>query len=235
MSAFSGFPEGKVSFTSIPVQFFSELLPEIDHLGELKVSVYVFHRLNHMEGVFRYLRLDHFLEDEVFMHGMGQTPQEAEACLAESLERCLDRGTLIKAELALENGPETFYFLNSPKGRAAVDAIERGAWRPSGDSLAPVDLTLEHPNAFRLYEEHIGPLTPMIAETLRDAEKTYPARWIEDAIRLAVENNVRRWNYVAAILRRWQEEGRDDRKDRRDSEKDRRRYVEGEFSEFIEH
>jgi DnaD/phage-associated family protein len=96
-------------------------------------------------------------------------------------------------------------------------------------------LTLEHPNAFQLYEEHIGPLTPMIAETLRDAEKTFPARWIEDAIRIAVENNVRRWNYVAAILRSWQEGGRDDRKDRRDSEKDRRRYVEGEFSDFIEH
>jgi DnaD/phage-associated family protein len=235
MSTFSGFPEGKVSFTSIPAQFFSELLPEIDHLGELKVSVYVFHRLNHMEGVFRYLRLGHFLEDEVFMRGMGQTPQEAEAYLAESLERCLDRGTLIKAALALENGPETFYFLNSPKGRAAVDSIKRGKWRPSGDPLAPVDLTLEHPNAFQLYEEHIGPLTPMIAETLRDAEKTYPARWIEDAIRIAVENNVRRWNYVAAILRSWQEGGRDDRKDRRDSEKDRRRYVEGEFSDFIEH
>jgi DNA replication protein DnaD len=67
-----------------------------------------------------------------------------------------------------------------------------------------------------------------------DAEETYPAQWIEDAFRLAVENNVRRWNYVQAICR-WQEGGRDDRKDRRDTEKDRRRYVEGEFSDFIEH
>ena len=75
----------------------------------------------------------------------------------------------------------------------------------------------------------------MIAEALRDAERTYPALWIEDAVRIAVENNIRNWRYVAAILNRWQAEGRDDRKDRRDSEKDRRRYIEGEFADFIEH
>jgi DnaD/phage-associated family protein len=75
----------------------------------------------------------------------------------------------------------------------------------------------------------------MIAETLRDAEDTYPNQWIEEAVQIAVENNVRRWNYVDAILKRWQEGGRDEREDRRDTEKDRRRYVEGEFSDFIEH
>jgi DnaD/phage-associated family protein len=93
-----------------------------------------------------------------------------------------------------------------------------------------LDLSLDQPNIFQLYEQHIGPLTPMIADTLREAERIYPADWIEEAIRLAVENNVRRWRYVDAILRRGQEEGRDDRKDGRDTEKDRRRYAEWENS-----
>ncbi len=65
------------------------------------------------------------------------------------------------------------------------------------------------PNAFRLYEENIGPLTPMLADALRDAEKTYPQGWVEDAITIAVTANVRRWNYIAAVLKRWQESGRD--------------------------
>ena len=34
MSPFTGFPSGKVRFTSIPAPFFSDLLPEIDQLGE---------------------------------------------------------------------------------------------------------------------------------------------------------------------------------------------------------
>lgn len=235
MEAFGGFGEGKVGFTTIPDPFFSELLPKIDDLGELKVTVYAFWRLDHMEGVFRYLRRANFLEDADLMQGMGATPDEAEKNLYASLDRCVGRGTLLKANVHLEEGEETFYFLNSPKGRAAVDAIARGEWQPTGDSLAPIDVSPAHPNIFRLYEENIGPLTPMVAESLRDAEQTYPSSWIEEAIQEAVENNVRRWNYVEAILKRWQEEGRYERRDRRDTEEDRRRYVEGEFSDYIEH
>jgi DnaD/phage-associated family protein len=230
-----GFPEGKIQFTRIPGPFFSELLPQIDHLGELKVMLYVFWRLEHMEGVFRALRRADFLEDARFMAALGKDPSLGGAALDEALEHCVQRGSLLRATAQLEQGEEIFFFLNSPKGRAAVQAIARGEWRPSGDPQAPLELDLEQPNIYRLYEEHIGPLTPMIAEALREAEQAYPARWIEDAVRIAVENNVRRWSYVEAILARWQEGGRDERTNRRDTEKDRRRYVEGEFSEFFEH
>jgi DNA replication protein DnaD len=61
---------------------------------------------------------------------------------------------------------------------------------------------------------------------LKEAEQTYPTDWIEDAMRIAVENNVRRWRYVQAILRSWQEEGRDDQ-NRGNTEKDRQRYLKG--------
>ena len=169
------------------------------------------------------------------MASLSDDPQQARADLEESLTRCLQRNTFMKATLELENGAEDFYFLNTPKGRAAIRAIERGEWRHSGDPASPIELFEETPNIYELYEENIGPLTPMIAETLKDAEDTYPQQWIEDAVRIAVENNVRRWSYVEAILKRWQEGGRDERTDRRDTEKDRRRYVEGEFSDFIEH
>ncbi len=98
--------------------------------------------------------------------------------------------------------------------------------------MAPIQ---ETPNIFRLYEEHIGPLTPMIAEALGDAEDTYPPIWIEEAVRIAVENNKRSWRYVEAILERWQQEGRDERKDKRYAEKNGREYTEGKYSDFIEH
>jgi DnaD/phage-associated family protein len=235
MKSFAGFPEGKVQFTSIPDLFFRSLLPLIDHLGELKTTLYAFWFLDHMEGAFRYMRRQDFLEDQDFMAGLAEDPQQARTDLEEALARCLQRKTFIKATLELGTGAEDFYFLNTPKGRAAVQAIVRGEWRHSGDPAFPLELLPEAANIYNLYEENIGPLTPMIAETLQDAEETYPYKWIEDAVRIAVENNVRRWSYVDAILKRWQEGGRDERKDRRDTEKDRRRYVEGEFSDFIEH
>lgn len=234
MPIFQGFPEGKMRMTPIPGPFFSDLLPEIDHLGELKVTLYLFWRLDRMEGAFRTMRRSDFAGDARLMQGLGKTRREAEAALDDALERAVGRGVLLKATLRLENGEECYYFLNSARGRAAVEAIQQGKWSPTGEGYPPIDLNLERPNIFRLYEEHIGPLSPMIAEALRDAEDSYPQEWIEDAFRIAVENNVRKWRYIDAILRSWKEEGRDEQ-DRRNPEEDRYRYIKGKFSDFIEH
>lgn len=228
MPAFTGFPSGKTHLTPVPSAFFSELLPQIDHLGEMKVTLYAFWFLDRMEAPVRYLRYADFAEDERLMQGLGKN------ALDDALERAVQRGTLLKVQ-GPEDAPEDrLYFLNTPRGRAAVQAIQKGEWKPRLEEHPPVSLEVERPNIYRLYEENIGPLTPLIADMLREAEKTYRSDWIEDAIRLAVQNNVRRWKYVEAILKSWQEEGRDGT-NRRDPEKDRRRYIEGEFADFIEH
>jgi DnaD/phage-associated family protein len=60
----------------------------------------------------------------------------------------------------------------------------------------------------------------MIADTLKDAETLYQAEWITDAIGLAVKNNKRNWKYIEAILKRWKEEGRAQKQDRRNDQKD---------------
>jgi DnaD/phage-associated family protein len=235
MPPFGGFSENKTRTTSIPGQFFSELLPAIDHLGELKVTLYLLWRFDHMEGTFRYLQRSDFVQDERFISGMGETTEETEALLDESLKKAVARGTLLLAGVNLDGKEVGLYFLNSPKGEAAVRAINNGQWRHTGKIHAPVELIQETPNIFRLYEEHIGPLTPMIAEALGEAEDTYPPIWIEEAVRIAVENNKRSWRYVEAILERWQQEGRDERKDKRYAEKNGREYIEGKYSDFIEH
>ncbi len=227
-SSFKGFPQGKVRLTPIPALFFHELLPYIDHLGELKVSLYAFWRMSYQEGNFRYLQLGDFTGDERFMQGLGGTPEAAQAALHDSLERAVQRGTLLRASIEVEEGEQSLYFVNSPRGREALQAIARGEWRPSGQAQQPVEILDEAPNIFRLYEENIGPLTPMIADALREAEQEFPIQWLEDAMRIAVENNARNWRYVEAILERWQEKGRDEQKDRRDTEKARRKYAEWE-------
>ena len=62
--------------------------------------------------------------------------------------------------------------LNSPGGRAAAQAITEGTWsRDGGVSSTP----MERPNIFGLYEQNIGPLTPLIADALKDAELSFPA------------------------------------------------------------
>ncbi|OGO41968.1 MAG: hypothetical protein A2W36_00080 [Chloroflexi bacterium RBG_16_58_14] len=231
---FDGFSEGKLRSVRIPEQFFRELLLEMDEAGELRLVLYVFWRLERMEGSFRYLRWSSLLADRVLLQSFA----EREA-LEEALERAVGRGVLLSASLPLEEEQERLIFLNNARGQAALQAIEKGEWRLTGDERQPLAVYTERPNIFKLYESNIGTLTPMIAEALQDAEKTYPADWIEDAIRIAVKNNKRNWHYVEAILKRWQEGGRDGKtqkserersgegdQDRRDPTEARRRYGE---------
>jgi DNA replication protein len=229
MKVFEGFQDGKTRSIPLPAAFFSELLTQIDTLGELKLALYVFWRLEQMEGSFRYFRESDFTQDIQFYKSLEVSEQPASVMLDEALQRGVQRGWLLQARVTLKE-EETLYFLNTPRGKAAVQAIQRGDWRPTGDHETPITLTAEPPNIYRLYEEHIGPLTPMLADTLRQAEQEYSPQWIEEAIRIAVENNVRNWRYVAAILKRWKDEGKDERKDRQDTEKARRRYSEWESS-----
>jgi DNA replication protein len=228
MKLFSGFPEGKVHQVKLPDPFFSELLHQIDDLGELKVLLYAFWRLDHLEGSFRYLRRKDFLSVAGLTQQSGMVGKDAGAALDDALERAVRRGTLLCACVELEGQNEALYFLNTARGRAVMQAIADGNWRTTGEPESPVEIILDTPNIFKLYEDNIGLITPMIAETLRDAEKSYPLEWIEEAIRIAVESNARTWRYVAAILDRWKEEGKVERKDRRDTEKARRRYAEWE-------
>ncbi len=228
---FTGFLAKATKTIPIPNTFFSELLPAIDHLGELKITLYAFWALSRKEGGFRYLSQREMASDRLLLNALrlpGVTPEES---LEEALERAVARGSLLQVTLTFAQGEETFYFLNSPKGRAAIEAIQAGKWTPSGEPERPLTLEVEYPNLFTLYEQNIGPLTPMIAEALRDAEESFPEHWIEEAIRIAVENNIRKWNYITAILEDWLTRGKDAREDRGDTEKARQRYLKGWFDD----
>ena len=237
MNTFRGFPPGKVHFTPLPAQFFSELLPEIDTLAELKVTLYAIWFLERQEGNLRYIAYEDFASDRRLLDGLaaaGQGDQDRQADLQRALQQAVQRGTLLEGRAEGAGPQQAFYFLNSPLGRAAYKAWQEDKWSPDSSSHPQALLEMERPNIFKLYEENIGPLTPMIADLLRDAETTYPYDWIEDAITRAVENNARKWSYIQAILRSWQEEGRNGT-NRQDSQKDYRRYINGEFGELIEH
>jgi DNA replication protein len=230
MKGFAGFPDGPVPMIPVPEGFFTQLLPEIDHLGEWKITLYAFWALSRREGRFRCLTLSGLRKDERLMATLAAGGREADANLTDALERASARGTLIAASAAQPG--EMYYFLNTPRGRAGAEALARGEWAPEGREDSE-GLWIERPNIFTLYEQNIGPLTPITADLLRDAEKEYSAAWIEEAIRIAVEQNARSWKYVSAILERWKKEGFGGRK--ASPGDDRKKYVEGEYADFIEH
>jgi DnaD/phage-associated family protein len=203
---FNGFPKGERNMTSVPTRFFSELLPHIDDLAELKLTIYCFWALQQRESNYRYLRLRDFLDDPLFMAGMGSDAAEAERAVRDALTRALKRETLLAVDVPTANGSETLYFMNTERGRRAVQALLRGDWQPSAEH--PIRLAPERPSIFALYEENIGVITPMLSEMLADAERTYPYEWIIEAICIAVKRNRRNWHYIEATLKRWAQEGK---------------------------
>lgn len=237
MEKFAGFPEGKARYTPIPDLFFQQLLPHIEHPGELKLTLYIFYFFGQSEGAFRFIRRADIHSDAGFLKGLAENSELAEAVLDEALHLALERGTLLSADLEIGGRKEICYFLNSPRGRAAIRAIQSGQWKVT-DPL-PVKAEISQPNIFQLYEQNIGPLSPILAEELGEAQDAFPDEWITEAFSIAVNKDKRSWRYVLAILDRWQREGYHGRKekpeDRRSSPEARRRYIEGEFSEHIEH
>lgn len=236
MQRFSGFPQGStVSAAAFPTQFFSDLLPLIDDLAELKVTLFCFYAISQQEGRFRFLRRDDFLKDEALKRSLlaCDPASTAETLLDSALERAIERGTLLTASVRLNGADERLYLVNTVNGRLALEQLKAGLWTPS-DGHALIEILPERPNIFRLYESNIGPLTPMIGDALKDAAEHYLPELIADAIREAVKSNKRSWRYIDAILKRWETEGRNGKPVERSGEPAGKQYVSGAFADFIE-
>src|SRR5690606_34573361 len=95
---------------------------------------------------------------------------------------------------------EQLYATNNPASRRAFEQIADGRLplgRPLPREAEPA--LPQRENVFQLYEANIGPLTPLVAEELREAEQLYPYEWLEEALREAALQNKRSWRYAAAI------------------------------------
>ena len=216
MKTFKGFTDSE-SFTQLPDTFFDHLLSQIDDAAELKVTLYLLWRVQHMDGPFRALREADFGTETLGLHADE---------VSSGIKKAVKRGTILKAE----HKADVFYFLNSPRGRAAATAFIKGQ---QGELTGMAPALFERPNIFRLYEENIGPLTPSIADALKDAEETYSAEWVAETIDLAVRNNKRNWRYCEAILKRWKEEGRGEKQGKRNIEKVDRDDIQRRVDEFF--
>ncbi len=242
MHGFAGFPAGKQPATAVPNIFFSELLPLIDNLTELKVTLHLFWLIGRKQskGALRYARLSELLADERLLEGLATRARSGEAALRDGLERAVARGTLLHATVHRGEQVEEWYMVNSDNGRAVLAKLRSGELNLLADLAEDVQLQVDRPNIFVLYEQNIGLLTPMIAEELREAERQYPAEWITDAFREATALNKRSWRYVARILKRWQDEGKTPagagRPDKPQDGEDRKRYYVPEgYEDLIEH
>ncbi|MEZ4711523.1 MAG: DnaD domain protein [Caldilineaceae bacterium] len=238
-TGFIGFPDKKMKPVIIPDHFFTDLLPQIEDMAELKLTLHCFWLLNEQSGDLRYLRGDDLRSDEKLLASLtlDNDLRAPKVVLEDALRRAVARNTLLRLEietdldgnvdLPADSAPsqadeteidfgltetviEEWYFMNTVKGRQTLALIRQGKL---GELLAVLPqnarLHVERPNIFVMYEQNVGFMSPMIADQLRDMEKSYSPAWIEEAFEIAVSQNARKLSYIQAVLKRWETDGRD--------------------------
>ncbi len=235
MKQFNGFPT-RMQFTSVPNFFFSTLLPQISDITELKTTLHIFETLYRKRGYPRFTTYRELSSNKSLMSSLRETAKSPDEALRNALEMATKRGTILHLVLDRGEAPEDVYSLNTEQNRQIAAKIKNGELRLSGLKVKEQTYieTEEQPDIFTLYEENIGMLTPMIADELREAEKLYPEAWVRDAIKEAVNQNIRKKSYILAILERWSAEGRSDGTHRRDFKKtDPDKYIKGKYGHMV--
>ena len=222
---FPGFPRS-VRVTPIPDPLLGVLLEGIDDLAELKVTLRAFWLAAQRKGPLPAVPLNEFLNDRALVEGLKGHDRSPKDAIRRGLDAAVRRRTLLR--LTDDRGAILFAVNTEPNRRAIGSGQPAEGSRDPEASGPPYEpANRARPNIYALYEHNIGTMTPMVAEQLKEAEGEYSQAWIREAFEIAASRNKRSWGYIAAILRSWAEEGREDGKSRRYSpENNRERYIE---------
>ncbi len=227
---FTGFPRS-VRCTPVPDPVLGSLLEQIQDLAELKVTLRGLWLLNQKRGPLRYVSLEEFLNDRALLQGLKTQHGDPRARIRRGLELAVERKTFLTNQNDAATPEQRIYLLNTESSRRALAQMRQSdtalpTSRPDEEGFSE-PAAQSRPNIFALFEDNVGTISPLLAEELKEAEQRYPASWIYDAFKIAVDENKRNWRYVAGILRRWAAEGRDHGEPRRHSKEDNStRYLE---------
>ena len=195
----------------MPESFFTQVMPKIQDLAELKVVSYVAYVILRKQDPSSRESEPSVTYKQLKTEACRLSPELDEETLRRTLDSAVKHGTLLHSTSNINEVLEDVYSLTVESSQSATV------------------------NIFTLYEQNIGIITPMIAEELKEAEKTYPLQWIEEAFKEAVTLNKRSWKYIARILERWASEGKDSGEYKRDTKKDDPdKYVKGKYGHLVQ-
>ncbi len=227
MAAFEGF--STENLVPLPAAFFTDVLPQITNAAELRVTLHVFWVLSRQRGRAKRVAWDELVSDEVLARSLRSVapmrpPIEV---LEEGIALAVERGTLLHLASTAPGRIESWYLVNTAANRAWAE-------KQSGSRLSrPPSEPADRPSIFKLYEQNIGMLTPLLVEELREATQHYPYEWIETAVREAVLMNIRNWRYIRRILERWEADGRQSAANRPEQSFDLDKYTTGKYAAFF--
>ena len=230
-SPFAGFPS-RARATPIPYVFFSDVLPGLADAPSLGVVLYALHALSRKKGFPRYLMAADLTAEPALAAFLERAGAPGGA-IDGGLRRAVEAGVLLPLAVERDGQRADLYFLNAPADRRGMDAVRAGAVDLGRALPPPPAPDAPRPGAVALYESLVGTVSPLVADELAEAERLYPAEWLEAAFREAAAQNARSWRYVSRILERWAIQGPDYAKTERDPAAAGERYFEGKYGSIL--
>ncbi len=220
-----------MAWIPVPAPLLGGLLADIDDPAELKLVLRTLWHIHQKKGALRPVQPSELYSDRVIADAFGLKGETLEITIDNALKAAVERGIFIRAET--QEGEPLFILNIQPERAALASTANLTAVTQPGPKSETWDSPGDRPGVYVLYEQNIGPLTPLIAERLREAAETFPEDWISEAIEIAAENNVRNWKYVSAILERWQVEGRGNGEPRRAPEELQKEGYRRAFEKYV--
>jgi DnaD/phage-associated family protein len=180
----------------------------------LGVTLYAFKALQSKRGTPRYVTADELAADPALAQYLTDAGA-ADDGIEHGLRRAAEVGVLLPMSVEAEGRRIELYFLNSAADRRGMEIV-RANGIDGGRVIEMPAAKADRSSVFALYESLVGTISPLIADELAEAERLYPADWLEAAFREAAAQNARSWRYVSRILERWAVEGPDHAKTERD-------------------
>ena len=225
MKTDNGFKFNNRNYIPIPVELTSSLLRDIDSYEEFKCTLRIFSLIFSLHPKRLWISFEELVTDPVLIESIPvENIQKKTEVIIKAIYAAEKRQTIIIREKVKNQIQNSVILINDKVSNELLKRKDIGTLG-KGLDLEQTDFQSgqkPQSNIYKLYEDNIGQLTPLLAEELKLAEKNYPSSWIEEAIIEAVKNNIRNWKYISSILNRWQIEGRTNGESTRYSKKSER-------------
>lgn len=205
--SFDGFVSGAQP-TPLPPALLLELLPQMRDPAELVVALYAIAAIARQRRYPRTIREADLRETRPLIEALASLcpDRDWEQSFQDGLSAAVERGVVLRGRSNVNGEWVTWLALNDVDGRRAM--LEPQMHRPA----TVVEGRTESGGLAQLWESALGsPMPAILHEEVGRAAAKYGTELLHDAMLEAAANNVRTWRYVAAILDRWEREGRDER------------------------
>ena len=153
----------EIRYTPTPNLVFGKLLDEIKELNDLKFILRIIWMINQAKRVPKYITLEEIISDRIINAIIPKPNTEPDTFCKSILNKPQLLNLFLYHEININQSNTAVVALNTARNKTMLNKIKGldkfdSVFQPNGD------VSEESPNIFKLYEDNIGTLNPIITD-----------------------------------------------------------------------